>query len=70
MEILEDAVTVQEDEQGNIVVLRPDGKYLLVNQDEKIHHANDVEKWYSIVPAQHTPTHISFFFVVIGGMIP
>ena len=35
MEILENAVTVQEDEQGNIVVIRQDGKYLLVNQDEK-----------------------------------
>ena len=45
MEILENAVTVEEDDQGNMVLIRPEGKYLLVNQDEKIHHSNDVQKW-------------------------
>ena len=45
MEFLENAVSVEEDSQGNIVVTRPEGKYLLCNQDEKIHHSNDVEKW-------------------------
>ena len=45
MELLENAVTVDEDALGNIVIIRPEGFYILVNQDEKIHHSNDVEKW-------------------------
>jgi hypothetical protein len=44
MEILENAVTVEEDDQGNIIMIRPGGKYILVNQDEKIHHANETQK--------------------------
>ena len=45
LKILENAVSVEEDDQGNIVVIRPGGKYILVNQDEKCHHSNDVQKW-------------------------
>ena len=45
LEILENAVSVDEDDQGNIIVIRPEGKYILVNQDEKCHHSNDVQKW-------------------------
>ena len=45
MELLENAVTVDEDALGNIVIIRPEGFYILVNQDGKIHHSNDVEKW-------------------------
>ena len=44
MEILENAVTVEENSAGDIVLLRLGGKYVIANQDEKIHHSNDVEK--------------------------
>ena len=43
MEMLENCVTVERDGDDNIVFLRPEAKYILVNQDEKIHHANDVQ---------------------------
>ena len=44
-EILQDAVHVAEDSSGNIVVMRPEAKFLIINQDEKIHQSNDVQKW-------------------------
>ena len=44
MKYLEDAVTVEQTENGDIVIIRPGGRFILVNQDEKVHHSNDVEK--------------------------
>ena len=44
-EILEKCVSADKDSAGNIVLTRPGADYVLVNQDEKIHHSNDVEKW-------------------------
>jgi hypothetical protein len=41
---LEDAVTVEQTEGGDITIIRPEGRYIIVNQDEKIHHSNDVER--------------------------
>ena len=35
MDILENSVTVEKDSGGNIVVIRPEAKFILVNQDEK-----------------------------------
>ena len=43
-ELLENSVSVEETPEGEIVLIRPDAKYVIVNQDEKIHHSNDVEK--------------------------
>lgn len=43
MEMLENCVTVERNSDDNIVVIRPEAKYILVNQDEKIHHSNDVQ---------------------------
>ena len=40
---LKDAVWVEKDVDGNMVLKNPDAKYLIVNQDEKIHHSNDVQ---------------------------
>ena len=44
MELVEKSVSVQETSDGQIVLVRPEAEYLIVNQDEKIHHSNDVEK--------------------------
>ena len=44
MELKENAVDVDKDSMGNVVVTRPGAKFLIVNQDEKIHHSNDVQK--------------------------
>ena len=41
--MLENCVTVERNSDDNIVVIRPEAKYILVNQDEKIHHSNDVQ---------------------------
>ena len=41
---MENAVSVDKDSQGNIVMIRPEAKYLIIDQDEKIHHSNDVQK--------------------------
>ena len=41
---LENAVTAEKDEDGNMIIIRPDAKFLIIDQDEKIHHSNDVEK--------------------------
>ena len=43
-EILENCVSVDRDSWGNLVIVRPEAKYILVNQDEKIHHSNDVQR--------------------------
>ena len=43
-EILEDSVSVDQTESGEIVVVRPEASYIIVNQDEKIHHSNEVQK--------------------------
>ena len=43
MEMPENCVTVERNSDDNIVVIRPEAKYILVNQDEKIHHSNDVQ---------------------------
>ena len=32
---LENAVTVEQDKEGNMVVIRPEAKYMVLNQDEK-----------------------------------
>ena len=37
-------MTVEENTNGEVVIIRPEGRYLIVNQDEKIHRSNDVEK--------------------------
>ena len=42
--ILENCVSVDRDSSGNLVIVRPEGKYILVNQDEKIHHSNDAQR--------------------------
>ena len=44
MKLVEDSVSVQETVDGQIVLVRPGAQYVIVNQDEKIHHSNDVEK--------------------------
>ena len=44
MDLLENSVTVEKDPEGNLVIIRPDANYILVNQDEKIHHSNDVQR--------------------------
>ena len=44
LDLLENAVTVEENLEGEIITIRPEGKYIIVNQDEKIHHSNDVQK--------------------------
>ena len=44
MELVEKSVSVQETADGQMVLVRPDAEYVIVNQDEKIHHSNDVEK--------------------------
>ena len=36
-DLLENCVTVDRTEDGLLVLIRPDAKYILVNQDEKIH---------------------------------
>ena len=41
---MENAVTVEKDLEGNISLRNPDAKYLIIDQDEKCHHSNDVEK--------------------------
>ena len=41
---LENAVKVEKDSEGNVFVTDLDAKYLIVNQDEKSHHSNDVQK--------------------------
>ena len=41
---LENAVSAEKDGDGNIVLVRPDAKYLIIDQDEKIHHSNDVQR--------------------------
>ena len=41
---LKDAVKVEKDAEGNVFVTDMDAKYLIVNQDEKSHHSNDVQK--------------------------
>ena len=41
---LENAVSVDKDSNGNMVVTRPGAKYLIIDQDEKVHHSNDIEK--------------------------
>ena len=43
-ELLENTVSVDESESGEMVVVRPEASYILVNQDEKIHHSNEVQK--------------------------
>ena len=43
-ELLESCVSVEETPGGEIILIRPEAKYVLVNQDEKIHHSNDVQK--------------------------
>ena len=42
MELKENTVGVDEDSNGNVVVIRPNANHLIINQDEKIHHSNDV----------------------------
>ena len=44
LELLENSVTVEENQDGEIILIRPEARYILVNQDEKIHRSNDVEK--------------------------
>ena len=44
LDTLENAVTAEKDSEGNMIVIRPGAKYLIVNQDEKVHHSNDVQK--------------------------
>ena len=44
LETLENAVKVEKDSEGNVFVTDLDAKYLIVNQDEKSHHSNDVQK--------------------------
>jgi hypothetical protein len=46
MELLEDCVTVERDPEGNLIIIRPEANFILVNQDEKIHHSNDVQRRY------------------------
>ena len=41
---LENAVGVAKDDDGNMVLTNPDAKFLFVNQDEKVHHSNEIEK--------------------------
>ena len=41
---MKNAVTVEKDPEGNISMRNPDAKYLIIDQDEKAHHSNDVEK--------------------------
>ena len=41
---LENAVGAAKDAEGNMVLINPEAKYLIVNQDEKCHHSNEVEK--------------------------
>jgi hypothetical protein len=41
---LENSVSVDKDSEGNVVVICPEAKFLIVNQDEKVHHSNDVQK--------------------------
>ena len=43
-ELLENCVSVERDSNGNLIIIRPQAKYILVNQDEKIHHSNDVQR--------------------------
>lgn len=44
LETTENSVSVEADSEGNIVVVRPEAKYLIVNQDEKVHTSNDVQR--------------------------
>ena len=41
---LENAVGAEKGSDGNMVLTNVDAKYLIINQDEKIHHSNDVQK--------------------------
>ena len=43
-ELLENCVSVEKDPAGSLILIRPNAKYILVNQDEKIHHSNDVQR--------------------------
>ena len=43
LKYMEDAVQVEADINGNMIIKNPDAKYLIVNQDEKINHSNDVQ---------------------------
>ena len=43
-DFLENVVSVDENEKGEIVLIRQEAKYIIVNQDEKIHHSNDMQK--------------------------
>ena len=43
-ELLENCVSVEKDREGKLIIILPEAKYILVNQDEKIHHSNDVQR--------------------------
>ena len=77
MEILDNAVSVDESESGEVVLIRPNAKYLIVNQDEKIHHSNEVEKFYwgdetlNFLPAKSLGRTVmtSDFVTVLEGVV-
>ena len=40
---VKDAVWTEKDSNDNMVIINEDNKYLIINQDEKIHHSNEVQ---------------------------